>query len=93
MIFGELLHLQLGNLADTFIQSHLQRLIQTFTHGWQSQPCRTTGSWSGAVRVRCPAQGHRHTQIGGAGDRTINLTVTIQPALPPELSRPVKTKM
>ena len=31
------------------------------------------------------AQGHLHTQLGGAGDRTSNLWVASQPALPPEL--------
>ena len=34
------------------------------------------------VRVRCLAQGHLDTQLGGAGDRTNNLQVTSQPALP-----------
>ena len=29
-------------------------------------------------------QGHLDTQLGGAGDQTSNLQVTIQPALPPE---------
>ena len=38
---------------------------------------KATASSSGAVGVRCLAQ--------GAGDRTTNLAVTSQPALPPEL--------
>ena len=42
------------------------------------------------VRVRCLAQGHLDTQLGGAGDRTNNLQVTSQPALPPELLLPQK---
>ena len=39
---------------------------------------------SGAVR--CLAQGHLDTELGGAGDRTSNLLVARPPALPPELS-------
>ena len=42
-----------------------------------------TASWSGAVRVRRLAQGHLDTPLGGAGDRTSELQVTIRPALPP----------
>ena len=34
------------------------------------------------------AQGRLDTQLGGAGDRTSNLPVTSQPALPPELLPP-----
>ena len=37
---------------------------------------------SGAVRVRRLAQGHLNTPLGEAGDRTSNLRVTSQPALP-----------
>ena len=37
------------------------------------------------VGGRCLAQGHLDTpQLGGAGDQTSNLTVTGQPAVPPE---------
>ena len=56
------LQLQLGHLADAFIQSDLHRL----THRRQSQPCKATASSSGAVRVKCLAQGHINTQLGGA---------------------------
>ena len=42
-----------------------------------------------AVRVRRHTQRHLHTQLGGAGDRTSNLLVTSQPALPPELLPPM----
>ena len=38
------------------------------THRRRSQPCKATASSSGAVRVRCLAQGHLNTQLGGAGD-------------------------
>ena len=38
--------------------------------------------------MRRLAQGHHDTQLGGAGDRTSNLAVTSQPALPPELTPP-----
>ena len=51
-------------------------------HSVRSQPCKEHGarSSSGAVRVRCLAQGHIDAQLGGSvGDRTS------QPALPPEL--------
>ena len=61
-------NLQLGHLADAFIQSDLYRLIHTLTHQRQSQPCKATASSSGAVRVKCLAQGHINTQLGGAGD-------------------------
>ena len=66
----EMFHLQLqqGHLADTFIQSDLHRLIHTLTNRRQSQPCKATG----AVRVKCLAQGHIDTQLAGAGDWTIS---------------------
>ena len=32
--------------------------------------------------MRCLAQGHLDTQLGGAGNRTSNLAITGQPALP-----------
>ena len=54
--------------------------IHTHTDAW-----RVTASSSRAVMVRRLTQGHLHTQLGGAGDRTSNLPVTSQPALPPEL--------
>ena len=34
--------------------------------------------------MRRHAQGHLDTQLGGSGDRTSNLPVPVQPALPPE---------
>ena len=34
--------------------------------------------------VRCLAQGHLNTHLGGAGDQTSNLPVTSRPALPSE---------
>ena len=63
------------------IASHIHPFMHTFTHRRRGrQPCKT----SGALRVRCLAQGHVDIQLGGAGDRTSNLPVTSQPALPPE---------
>ena len=62
----------------------IHSFMHTFTHRRRSQPRRATASWSGAVRVRRLAQGHLHTQLGGAGDRTGDLPVTSRPALPPE---------
>ena len=58
--------------------------MHTFTHRRLSQPRAATASSSGAVRVRCLAQGHLDSQLGAAGDRTNNLPVTGQPTLPPE---------
>ena len=63
----------LGDFADAFIQS------------FRSQSHRATDSSSGAFRVRCLAQGHLNTHLGGAWDRTSNLLVTREPTLPPEL--------
>ena len=48
------------------------------------QPCKAAASSSGAIGLRCPAQGHLSTRVGDAGVRTSNLLVTSQPALPPE---------
>ena len=39
-------------------------IMHTFTHRRRCQPRRATASWSGAVRVRCLAQGHLDTQLG-----------------------------
>ena len=60
--------------------------MHTFTHRRRRQPCKAIASWSGAVRVRCLAQGHLDTQqqeLTGVGDQTSILPVTSQPALPP----------
>ena len=68
------------------IQPNIHPFMHAFTH--EFQPRRATAGWSGVVRVRRRlAQGHLlHTPLGGggAGDRTSNLLVTSQPALPPE---------
>ena len=37
--------------------------------------------------MKCLAQGHLDTQLGGAGDQASNHPLTSPPALPPELSR------
>ena len=71
-------NVHVGNLADALIQSDIHRLIHKLTHRRQSQPCKVTGSSSGAVRIRCHAQGHINTELGGAGDRTSNLSATRQ---------------
>ena len=62
------INLHLRRLADVFIQSALQWIMHTFTHRRRCQPRRATASSSGAVRVRCLAQGHLNTQLGGAGE-------------------------
>ena len=61
--------------------------MHTFPLRRWSQPPRATASWSGAVRGRRLAQGHLDP-LGGAGDRTRDLQVTSQPALPPEPHAP-----
>ena len=74
----------------TFIQRFYQkRLTTVHTHIHKPTAESTTQAdsrWSGAVRMRRLAQGHLHTQLGGAGDQTSNLPVSSHPALPPELS-------
>jgi hypothetical protein len=52
-----------------------KRLTSVNTH-IESQPCKATASLSGAVK--CLAQGHIDTQLGGAGGWTSNLSVTRQ---------------
>jgi hypothetical protein len=76
------------DLADAFIRSDLKPFIQPFTHRQRSQPRRATASSSGAAGVRCLTQRHNNTLLGEAGDRTRNLKVTKQPALPPEPRSP-----
>ena len=71
--------------SKLFTISHCNTIhpfMHTFTHRWRSQPCNATASSPGAVRVRCFAQGHLNTRLGGAGDRPSNLPVTSHPALP-----------
>ena len=53
------------------------------TNGSVNHARRQPASSSGAVRVRCLAQGYLGT-LEGARDRTSNLSATSQPALPPE---------
>ena len=57
---------------------------RSYTHRQRCQPRKATASSSGALTVRCLAQGQLDIQLGGAGDRTSNLPVTSRPALPPE---------
>jgi hypothetical protein len=58
--------------------------MHTFTHRRRHEPCKVTASSSGEDRMRCLAQEHLDTHLGGAGDLTSNLAVTSQPALPHE---------
>ena len=53
--------------------------MHTFTHPRRCQQCEVTASWSGAVRMRCPAQGHLDTRLGGDGGRTSNLRLPVNP--------------
>ena len=70
-----------GHSKRCTILPHIHPFMHTFTHRRRCQPCKATASSSGAVRVRCLAQGHLDNQLGGAGDRTSNLPVTSQTAL------------
>ena len=72
-----------GHSKRITIWPNIHPFIPTFTHRSLCQPCKVTVSWLGAVRGRCLAQGHLDT-LGGAGDPTSNLPVTIQPSLPPQ---------
>ena len=67
---------------------NIHPFIITFTHRWR-RPRKAVPLHGltltlsvpslGAVSVRCLAQGHLDTQLGGAGDRTSNLLVPSQP--------------
>ena len=74
-----------GHSKRFTILSNIHPFMHTFTHRQRRQPRKATASSSGAVKLRCLAQGHLDT-LGGAGDRTSNLPVTNPPALPPELN-------
>ena len=63
---------------------YCQIFTQSCTHSLTDGGVDHAGQQSGAVRVRLLAQGHLNTLIGGNGVRPSNLTVTSQPALPPE---------
>ena len=66
-----------GHSKRLTILPHIHPFIHTFTHRPRSQPRKATASSSGAVKVRCLAQGHLDTlALGRAGDRTSNLPVT-----------------
>ena len=73
-----------GHSKQCTILPHIHPFMNTFTHRWRCQPCKATASSSGAARGMCLAQRHLDTKRGGAGDRTSNLPVPSQPALPPE---------
>ena len=44
----------------------------------------TSATQGNSQHISCLSQGHLHTRLGGAGDRTCNLPVTSKPAPPPE---------
>ena len=69
----------LGHLADTFIQGDLQWLIHTLTAELTMPAHQEQSGWGVLL-------GDTSTQRGGTGDRTSNLSVTGQPALPPKLT-------
>ena len=70
-----------GHSKHFTILPNIHPFIHTFTHRRRSQPRKTTASSSGAVRVRCLAQGHLDTRLREVEDRTSNLPVTSQLAL------------
>ena len=72
-----------GHSKRFTILPKIHPFTHTFTQRRRSEPCRATTSSPGAVRVRVLVLG-LNPQLGGAGDRTNNLTVTSRPALPPE---------
>ena len=67
--------------AGAFIKTDLEPFVHTST----AESPRPGDSHPAGRRL---AQGHLDTQLGGAGDRTSDLPVTRQPALPPELLSP-----
>ena len=72
------------NSSDRTFLGQNRYYIYILGNGSQVNPRKATASSPGAVRVRRLAQGHLNTQLGGAGDRTSDLLVTSQRALPPE---------
>ena len=58
------------------LQLHSEHLADAFTHSHTAGGVnQATANLSGAVRVRCLAQGHLDTQLGGAGDPTSKFLV------------------
>ena len=74
-IYIDALNVNLGHLADAFIQKRLS--VHTHNHTLMVESPRKatpTTSSSGAVRVKCLAQGHLVAPLGGDGDRTSKST-------------------
>ena len=65
------------------IHTFIHTYTLTHTDGGGVNHARRQASSSRAVRVRRLAPGHLDTPLGGAGDRTSNIAVTSQPAVPP----------
>jgi hypothetical protein len=79
-------------LSSAFLTNGNSKRLQyclIFTHSSTGLLCQP----SKAVMVRRLAQGHLDIRQGGAGDRTSNLTVTSQPALPPEPHTAASTQL
>ena len=74
--------LTIGHSKCFTILPNIHPFIHTCTHQQQCQLCKATARSSGAIKVRCLAQGHLDTRQGGAGDPTFWLPAN--PALPPE---------
>ena len=56
-----------GHSAASYPVLPVHPFIHTFIHGQWCKPCKTTASWSGAVRVRRLAQVHLNTVRRGRG--------------------------
>ena len=57
-----------GNSKCFTILPHIHPFVHIFTNHQRCQQRKVTASSPGAVRVRCLAQGHLDTKLGGAGD-------------------------
>ena len=53
-----------------------------FIRRQRCQPCKATASSSGAVKVRCLAQGHLDNRLGGAGNELATLRSPANPLYP-----------
>jgi len=62
--------------------------IHPFIHQQRCQPCKATTNTSGAGRVRCLAQGHLDTLLGGARGSNQQPSGWQTTTLPPELLPP-----
>ena len=62
------------------IFSNIHPFMHPFTHRLRCRPCKATDSTSGAVRMRCLAQGHLDTRTGNLSGNQPTFPVTSQPS-------------